>query len=148
MSILADTITPTAKALRTKLIADTVLATAISTRCYLTAAPETATLPYVVMIPQSSTETDPTHGDLSWQQQQWDLYAVAATADKANELTGMISRILNDTILQLGSDRKTLTLRRMATLPAQRIRLTDTTTTYNAAAMMMIGVPTSKGTNL
>ena len=141
MTILADTITPTATAIRTALVASTAITATTGQRVYLTSAPDTAAYPHIIMQPATAYEQDATHADLSWQPQQWDIYAVADTADAANALVGLVAAALNGQRLTIGSD-KSLIVRRMGTMAANRIRLSDTISKYMAAATMLVGVRT------
>ena len=141
MTILADTITPTATAIRAKLVASVALYALTGQRIYLGNAPDTAAYPHVIMQPAAAPEQDATHTDLSWQPQQWDVYAVADTHDGANALAGLAAAALNGATLTIGSG-SSLVVRRMGTMPAQRIRLSDTISKYMAAATMLVGVRT------
>lgn len=141
MTILADTITPTATAIRTVLAAYTSLTALVSTRIYLSAAPDGAAYPHVIMQPQPAYEQDATHDGLSWQPQQWDIYAIADGADSANTIAGHVAAALNGTRLTIGSGTS-LVVRRFGTMPATRTRLSDTISKYMAAATILVGVRT------
>lgn len=139
--MLADTITPVAKSIRTILTSDTTLASKVGTRVYLANAPENAVYPHVILTCAAAPELDATHTDLSWQQQQWDIYAVTDSADQANSIIGDIARILNDASLSVGAG-KTLVCRRWQTMSATRARISDSIDQYLAYVTMMIGVKT------
>lgn len=141
MTILADTITPTATAIRDALIDSVALFAIADERVYLGNAPDAAAYPHIIMQPAAAPEQDATHADLSWQPQQWDIYAVAETHDAANALAGLAAAALNEQVLAIGST-SSLVVRRMGTMPAQRIRLSDTISKYMAAATMLVGVRT------
>lgn len=140
MTILADTITPTATALRTKLLTSSALVALVGQRIYQT-PPDGAAYPHVAMKAAAAPELDPTHEDLSWQGQQWDIYGVADNEAAANNIAGLIAASLNGQRLTVGSDQ-TLTIRRQGTMPAQRVRLSDTISKYMAAATMLVGIRT------
>lgn len=139
---LGDTITPTATAIRTKLLGDTAVSAAVGQRVYMPEAPASAAYPHVIMRPVDAPEADATHADLSWQPQQWDIYAVADTADSANDIAGKVSLALNDARLTLSGAGNTLIVRRQGTMPASRVRLSDTISKFMAAATMLVGVRT------
>lgn len=141
MTILADTITPTATAIRAALVASAALLAITGQRIYMGHAPDTAAYPHIIMQPAAAPEQDATHTHLSWQPQQWDIYAVADTHDAANALAGLAAAALNGTTLTIGSG-SSLVVRRMGTMPAQRVRMSDTISKYMAAATMLVGVRT------
>lgn len=141
MTILADTITPTSTAIRAALTASSALTALVAQRIYLSDAPDTAAYPHAIMQPVAAPEQDATHEDLSWQPQQWDIYAVADTASSANAIAGIIASALNGQRLTIGSD-ESLIVRRAGTMPAGRIRLSDTISKYMAATTMLVGVRT------
>lgn len=136
-----DTITPTATALRAAIVGSTPITTLVSQRVYLEAAPDSAAYPHVVMTCAAAPEADTTHTDLSWQPQQWDIYAVAETADVANDICGKVAAALNGTVLTIGST-PSLVVRRSGTMPAKRVRLSDTISRFMGAATMLVGVKT------
>lgn len=141
MTILADTITPTATAIRTQLLATVALTAIVVQRVYLTVAPDTADYPHVIMKCAAAPEQDATHADLSWQAQQWDIYAVADTADDAHNVAGLCAAALNAQVLTIGAGTS-LIVRRQGTMPAMRVRMSDTISKYMAAATMLVGVRT------
>ncbi len=141
MTILADTTTPTATAIRTRLLAVTAITALVGQRVYQLAAPDTAAYPHVIMKCAAAPEQDATHADLSWQPQQWDIYAVADTADAAHNLAGLCASALNAQLLTIGSGTS-LIVRRQGTMPAMRVRMSDTISKYMAAATMLVGVRT------
>jgi hypothetical protein len=136
-----DTITPTATAIRAALIAALPVTTLVSQRIYLEAAPDTAAYPHVVMTCAAAPEADATHSDLSWQPQQWDIYAVADTANVANDIAGKVAAALNGTRLTMGS-ATTLIVRRQGTMPAKRLRLSDTISKFMGATTLLVGIKT------
>lgn len=137
----ADTITPTATALRAALAANVALTALVSTRIYLEAAPDTAAVPHVVMSCAAAPEVDATHSDLSWQAQQWDIYAIAETADTVNDITGKIAGILDASKLTIGAG-STLIVRRQGTMPAKRVRISDTINRFMGATTLLVGIRT------
>lgn len=139
--ILDDTITPTSTAIRALLVGSVALEAHVGERVYLAAAPDKAAYPHVVMMPQPAYERDQTHADLSWQPQQWDIYGVANKADDANVIAGLVAATLNGQTLSIDGT-PSLVVRRMGTMPAQRVRLSDTVNKYMAAATMLVGVRT------
>lgn len=136
-----DTITPTAGAIRTALLADTSITALVSQRVYHAAAPNNPTYPHIIMQPAAAPEADATHTDLSWQAQQWDIYAVADNASAANDIAGKIAGTLNDKPLTIGA-AKALICRRTGTLPATRTRISETISKYLAGTTMLIGIKT------
>ncbi len=137
-----DTITPTATAIRAKLIADAPVLAAVAQRIYLAgSAPEPVTYPHILMDCAAAPEADATHTDLSWQPQQWDIYAVADTADLANSIAGKVAAALNGTRLTIGSGH-TLIVRRQGTMPAKRTRLSDTISKFMGATTLLVGIRT------
>ena len=136
-----DTITPTATAIKAKLAAATAVTTLVSTRIYLEAAPDGAAYPHTIMVCAAAPEADATHADLSWQPQQWDVYAVADTADSANAIAGAIAGALNGVTLTIGSGTS-LVCRRQGTMPARRVRLSDTISKFMGATTVLVGIKT------
>ena len=137
-----DTITPAATAIRSALINDNALAAIVSGRVYHVAAPDDAAYPHVIMNPVAAPEMDATHADLSWQAQQWDIYAVADTPASVNDITGKIAAVLNDKQLTLSGSDKTLVCRRQGTMPASRMRISETVSKYLGATTLLLGIRT------
>lgn len=136
-----DTISPTALAIKAKLAATVGVTALVSTRIYLEYAPTDAVYPHIIMSCATAYEADATHSDLSWQPQQWDIYAVADTVDSANAIAGAVATALNGTVLTIGSG-SSLIVRRMGQMPAKRTRLSDTISKFMGAATMLVGVKT------
>lgn len=136
-----DTITPTATAIKAKLAAAAAVTALVSTRIYLEAAPEKPTYPHIILSCATALESDATHADLSWQPQQWDCWAIANSADVANDLAGKIAGALNGAVLTIGSGTS-LVVRRQGQMPAKRTRLSDTISKFMGAATMLVGVKT------
>jgi len=136
-----DTITPAATAIRAKLIGTVAITTLVSQRVYLEAAPDAAAYPHIIMSCAAAPEMDATHADLSWQAQQWDIYAVADTADAANDISGKAAAALNASRLTIGSGN-TLIVRRQGTMPAKRVRLSDTISKFMGATTLLVGIRT------
>lgn len=136
-----DTITPTATAIRAALVAAAPVTALVSTRIYLEAAPDGAAIPHIVLACGAAPEMDATHADLSWQQQQWDVYAVAATADVANDICGKVAGALSGTRLTIGATT-TLVVRRQGTMPARRTRISDTINRFMGATTLLVGIRT------
>lgn len=136
-----DTITPTAGALRTALLAALPVTTLVTQRIYLDAAPDAAAYPHVILKCAAAPEADATHADLSWQPQQWDVYAVADTANIANDLAGKIAAALDATRLTIGSG-STLIVRRTGTMPASRVRMSDAISKFMGATSLLVGIKT------
>ncbi len=136
-----DTITPTATAIRTALVAASPVLALVGQRVYLEAAPDTATYPHVIMACAAAPEADATHADLSWQPQQWDIYAVADTATVANDIAGKVGGALSGARLTIGAGH-TLVVRRQGTMPAKRVRLSDTISKFMGAATLLVGIKT------
>lgn len=136
-----DTITPTAGAIRTALLAAVPVTTLVSQRVYLDAAPDSAVYPHIILKCQAAPEMDATHDDLSWQAQQWDIYAVADTADSANAIAGAAAGALDATRLTIGAGT-TLIVRRTGTMPATRMRLSDTISKFMGATTLLVGIRT------
>mgnify|MGYP006921394204 CR=1 FL=1 len=137
-----DTITPTATAMRAKLIANAGITALVSQRVYLGDAPDNAAYPHIIMKAVSAPEMDATHDDLSWQAQQWDIYAVADTMDIVNDITGKIAGVLDAQQLTLSGGAKTLVIRRQGTMPASRIKLSDTISKMIGATTLLVGIRT------
>lgn len=136
-----DTITPTATALRAALIAAAPVSALVGQRVYLEAAPDTATYPHIVMTCAAAPEADATHADLSWQPQQWDIYAVADTVTVANDICGKVAAALNGNRLTIGTT-PSLIIRRQGTMPAKRTRLSDTISKFMGATTLLVGIKT------
>lgn len=127
--------------MRAALIASAPVAALVSQRIYLEAAPDTAAYPHIVLTCAAAPEMDATHADLSWQPQQWDCYAVADTADIANDIAGKIAGALDATRLTIGATT-TLIVRRQGTMPAKRVRLSDTISKFMGATTLLVGIRT------
>lgn len=137
-----DTITPTAGAIRTALVADTAITALVGQRVYNDAAPDNPAYPHIIMKCAAAPEADATHADLSWQPQQWDIYAVADNAAAANDIAGKIAGALNDQRLTLAGGATTLICRRQGTMPATRIRVSDTISKFMGATTLLVGIRT------
>lgn len=136
-----DTITPTATAIKAKLEAATAVTTLVSTRIYHEAPVANPAYPHIILTCAAAPEADATHADLSWQPQQWDIYAVADTAASANAIAGAAAGALNGTILTIGSGTS-LVVRRQGTMPAKRTRLSDTISKFMGATTVLVGIKT------
>lgn len=137
----ADTITPTATALGAAIVASAPVLALVGQRVYHEAAPDTAAYPHVIMSCATAQEMDATHQDLSWQPQQWDIYAVADTAAVANDIAGKVAGALNATRLTVGAGA-TMIVRRQGTMPAKRVRLSDTISKFMGATTLLVGIRT------
>lgn len=136
-----DTITPTATAIRTAMISASAVTNLVGQRIYLEAAPNGAAYPHVVMSCAAAPEADATHADLSWQPQQWDIYAVADTADAANAIAGAVAGVLSGSRLTVGAG-STLVVRRQGSMPAKRTRLSDSIAKFMGATTLLVGIKT------